>query len=259
MLEPRLLYRTRKTRTRKQFALLGFYATSLHASAFNYPSYYVIHWLWYAMWRCFRSGGNEICDSYSAGVQGRTGMIQLALFLFIGVLLLASLLILARRTGRPEGGAEALLEARQALKHLQSELLPPELVERFFAAEDFEFVASAAPPAVNALFRRERKKMVLTWIGQVRQQIRSLRRFHLGTARFYARLSFRSEIMLAIDFGRLLIACRALQLLVYIGGARVAPRMMGATAAVGRGVCEITEHALAFLIAPSQVERSIAS
>lgn len=186
-------------------------------------------------------------------------MIQLILFLFIGLLLLASLLVLARRSGRPEGSAEALVEARQALKHLQSGLLPSELVDRFFAAEDFEFVASAAPPAVNALFQRERKKIVLAWIGQVRQQIRSLRRFHLGTARFYSRLSFRSEMVLAMDFARLLITCRALQLLVYVGGARTAPRMIRATAAVGWRICDVTERALAFLTVPSQVERSIAS
>lgn len=186
-------------------------------------------------------------------------MIQLILFLFIGVLLLASLLILARRSGRPEGGAESLVEARQALKHLQSGLLPTELVDRFFAAEDFEFVASAAPPDVNALFRRERKKIVLAWIGQVRQQIRSLRRFHLGAARFYSRLSLGSEMALAMDFAKLLITCRALQLLVYVGGARVAPRMIAATAAVGWRICDVTERALAFLKVPSQAERSIAS
>ncbi|MGH9560241.1 MAG: hypothetical protein ACRD3S_02205 [Terracidiphilus sp.] len=187
-------------------------------------------------------------------------MIQLILFIFLGVLLFASLLILARRGSRPEGGAEALVEARQTLTQLQTGLLPPELVARFFAAHDFEYVASAAPSAANALFRRERKRIVLEWIGQVRRQIRNLRRFHLGAARFYARLGFNSELGLAMDFASLLITCRVLQILVYIGGPLVAPRMVSTTAAAGLRICEVYEEALAFLTAPAPVaDRSIAS
>lgn len=187
-------------------------------------------------------------------------MIQLILFLFIGAVLFASLLLLARRNSRPEGGAEALVVARQALNHLQTSLLPPEIVDRLMAVEDFEFVAFAAPGPVNRVFRHQRKKIVLAWIHQVRNQIKSLRRFHLGAARFYARLSFRSEVSLAIDFASLLIACRALQILVWIGGPLAAPRMAGATAAAGLRICEISEHALAFLNAPNPpLERPLAS
>lgn len=183
-------------------------------------------------------------------------MTQTILFLVIGVVLFASLLLLARRGSRPEGGAEALVAASQALKQLQTSLLPPEMVDRLMAAEDFDFVAFAAPGLVNSLFRSQRKKIVLTWINQVRQQIKSLRRFHLGAARFYVRPSFWSEVSLAIDFASLLIACRALQLLVSIGGPLAAPRMAGATAAAGLRICAVSEHALAFLNAPnSPLER----
>lgn len=177
-------------------------------------------------------------------------MIQLILFLFIGALLFASLLFFLRR--RPEGGAQALFEARQALTHLQAALLAPELVSRFWDASDFEYVASAAPEPVNSLFRRERKRIVLAWICQVRRHIKTLRRFHLGVARFYARLDLRSEVSLAIDFASLLIACRALQVLVWIGGPLVAPRMVGATTAAALRICDISEHALDFLNVPNQ-------
>lgn len=187
-------------------------------------------------------------------------MIQLILFLFVAAVLLASLLLLARRSSRPEGGAGALVEARQALTCLQTGLLQPEIVSRFFAAEDFEFVASAGAPEVYALFCRERQKIVLTWLAQVRAQVQALRRFHLGAARFYARLSFHSEAALAIDFARLLITCRALQVLVYLGGPRIAPKTIGAAAAAGLRICGAYQDALAFLSAPPPVaDRSIAS
>lgn len=187
-------------------------------------------------------------------------MTQLILFLFVAALLLASLLLLARRSSRAEGGAEALVEARQALTYLQTGLLPPELVSRFFAIEDFEFVASAAPPAVYSVFCRERQKIVLAWLGQVRLQIKTLRHFHLGAARFYARLGLRSEVALAMDFASLLLTCRALQVLVYFGGPRVAPRTIGAAAAAGLRICQAYEEALAFLSTrPPAINRSIAS
>jgi hypothetical protein len=187
-------------------------------------------------------------------------MTQMILFLLIGAVLLASLLLLARRGSRPEGGAEALIAARQALKQLQISLLPSEMIGRLMAVEDFEFVASNAPGPVNSLFRRWRKKIVLAWIHQVRHQVKSLQRFHLGAARYYARLSFRSEVSLAIDFASLLVACRTMQILVWIFGPLAAPRMAGATAAFGLRICEVSENALAFLNAPNAVlERSLIS
>lgn len=187
-------------------------------------------------------------------------MFQLIVFLAIGALLFASLLLLARGSTRSEGSAEALVEARQALTYLQTGLLPAEIVSRFFAAEDFNFVASAATPAVYSTFCRDRQKIVLGWLGQVRMQVKALRRFHLGAARFYARLGFRSEVVLAVDFASLLITCRALQVLVYLGGPRIAPKTIGAAAAAGLRICEAYEGALAFLSAQQPaVNRSIAS
>jgi hypothetical protein len=187
-------------------------------------------------------------------------MIQLILFLSIAALLLASLLLLARRGPRAEGSAEALVEARQALTYLQTGLLPPEIVSRFFARDDFDFVASAATPAVYHLFCCERQRIVLAWLGQVRSQVKTLRRFHLGAARFYTRLGLRSEVALAVDFARLLITCRALQVLVYLGGPRVAPQTIGVAAAAGLRICGAYDEALAFLSArPAVVNRSIAS
>jgi hypothetical protein len=187
-------------------------------------------------------------------------MIQLILFLLVATVLLVSLLLLARRSSRAEGGAEALVEARQALTYLQTGLLPPQIVGRFFAAEDFEFVASVGAPGVYSLFCLERQKIVLAWLAQVRMQAKALRRFHLGAARFYARLSLRSELGLAMDFASLLITCRTLQVLVYVGGPRVAPRTIGAAAAAGLRICDAYEEALAFLSArPPAVNRSAAS
>lgn len=175
-------------------------------------------------------------------------MIQLIFFAFIGVALVASLVLLMRRGGaRAEGDSRVLLDARKALDALQGGLLPEELVHRIFARDDLEYVSSTAPKQVRDLFISERKKIAIAWIGQVRSQIASLKRFHVGAARSYAQLGLRTEIELGCQFAALLIGCRALQLAVSVGGPYAAPRMVEATATAAAKICTISEQSLAFL------------
>lgn len=176
-------------------------------------------------------------------------MIQLLFFLLIGAALLSSLLFLVRRGGpRPEGDSRVLMDARRALDALQGGLLPHELVRRIFARDDLDYmVALALPKPVRDLFILERRKIALLWIAQVRTQVSSLKRFHVGAARSYAQLGLRTELELACDFAALLVACQALRFAVYVGGPYVAPRMVGATAAAAGKICAISEQSLAFL------------
>ncbi len=184
-------------------------------------------------------------------------MIQLIVFLLLGVMLFASLIAMARRRPRAEGGAQAMVEARQALSELQAALLRVELVERIFAPEDLDYVISHAPPPVHKLFRNERQKIALSWARQVRAALLRLRRFYLGKARLYAGLEFRTEMELALDFALLLIACRALELVLYWRGPYAAGRMVRATTLAATRICAITEQALAFLNAPASAAASL--
>jgi len=174
-------------------------------------------------------------------------MIQLILYFGVAALLFWSLFFLVHRTPRAEGGSGPLVEARQALQSLRSGLLPPELVARIFARADLEYVLSEVPENVCALFIEERRKIALSWVNQVRRQILCLRRFYLGSARSYARLSFRTEMGLAMDFMALLFTCRALQVVLYLRGPFAVPGMVETTAAVAARVCKVSEESLAFL------------
>jgi hypothetical protein len=174
-------------------------------------------------------------------------VIQLISFLVIGALLLVSLYFFARRGHRAEGGSGAMVEARQALNALQAGLLPPELVGRVFARADLKYVESETSDAIRELFLEERKTVALSWVSRVRKQVLSLRRFHLGSARFYARLSPWTELALAAHFAVLLIECRVLQVSLYLRGPYAAPRMVGFTAAAATRVCKVSEESLAFL------------
>ena len=175
-------------------------------------------------------------------------MIQLILFLALGVGLLVVLYFFARRTeSRAEGGAQALIEARQALNCLQTGLLPAGLVERVFAQDDLHFVSSTAGAGVQRLFLCERKRIALSWVAQVRRQLLSLKQFHSGQSRLYARLDVRTEVALALSFASLLILCRVLQATFYVRGPYAAPRMVGFAITAAAKVCTVFEHSLAFL------------
>lgn len=174
-------------------------------------------------------------------------MIQLMPFLLVGALLLVSLYFFARPTQRAEGSAGALVEARQALNTLQSGLLPPELVGRIFARNDLDYVESSTSKEIRDLFLEERTKIALSWVSRVRKQVLTLKSFHLGSARFYARLNPRTELALAVDFAALLFACRALQVFLYLRGPYAAPGIVVSTAASATRVCKISQDSLAFL------------
>lgn len=176
-------------------------------------------------------------------------MFQLLFFLIIGVLLFAFLFLLARR-GRAEGGARALVGARQALCTLRSELLPHNLVDRIFARDDLDYVLSLRSPSAETVFFTQRKRIALMWVDRIQAQIRHLRHLHLGSARFYARLEFKTELSLAWSFTVLLVSCRALQFAIIVGGPYAAPAIVGTVTQAAGHVCEISARSLAFLTGP---------
>jgi len=174
-------------------------------------------------------------------------MIELILFLFIGIGLLVLLYALARRPTRQEGTAQALVEAKHALRTLQENLLVEELVERIFDPVDWKYVASAAGEPTKDEFLRDRKKIALAWTHRVKSQILSLKEYHFRHSRFYSQLNPATELSLAFSFAALLQQCRLLQLLLRIGGPYAAPALVGRTAAAAARICAASEKSLAFL------------
>jgi hypothetical protein len=173
-------------------------------------------------------------------------MFQLLFFLGVGALLFLFLLVLARR-GKAEGGARALVGARQALHTLRNDLLPGDFVGRIFARDDLEYVRSLRAPAVEAAFLGQRKRIALLWIERVQSQIRHLRHLHLGSARFYARLEFKTELSLAWSFVVLSVSCQALRFAILVSGPYAAPGMVATVSAAATRVCEISARSLTFL------------
>jgi hypothetical protein len=172
----------------------------------------------------------------------------LILFLMIGALLLLALLYLMVRSPDHEASSpDPLCDARQAVEALESALLPPEMIGRVFAREDFDYVTSSFPEDICRMFLRERRQIARSWVNMVEKQILALRRFHRIAARQHSGLSFRAEAGLAFDFAALLLACRALQVLLYLRGPFAAPQIVGATVTAATRVCEASKQSMAFL------------
>lgn len=174
-------------------------------------------------------------------------MIQVVLFLLVGLGLFAFLYALIRRSRTAEGSAQQVLKARQALSVLQAGLLPAQVLERIFAKDDYDYVVSAGDAALTRMFVAERKAIALSWVREIRQRIVSLQEFHRGSARLYSRLSLRTEMRLAFDFFILWCACRALEMSLHLRGPYAAPQMVGRVARVAGSVCATSEEAMSFL------------
>ena len=174
-----------------------------------------------------------------------TGLIA---FFLLGVVFLALLYFFAlRKNVRPEGGAEALLEARHALNSLQTDLLPAALVERIFARDDLDFVSATCSQETRELLLRERRRIAGCWIAQVRAKVLSLQRFYSGRSRSYAQLDFRTELSLGFGFASLLIACRVLEAVFYVRGPYTAPKIVARTIGAAADLCATSAQSLGFL------------
>jgi hypothetical protein len=179
-------------------------------------------------------------------------MIALLLYLLVGVGLLVFLWLLARRKGAPvEGCGRQFVEARQALRTLQEGLLPDNLIQRIFDRDDLRYVMASRPTDIGELFLQERKRISLMWVRRVRCEVRNLMQFHLDYSRLHAKLSLLTEIRLGLDFAVLLLACRALRILLYLRGPYGARAVVGVTTAAAGRVCAASEKSLAFLNPPA--------
>lgn len=175
-------------------------------------------------------------------------MTQLVIFIAVAVGLLVLLVVTMRRQpARAAGSAGELVTAKKTLESLQSGLLPPELVEQVFGDRDLAYVETTGSRAIRDLFLSERKRLVLTWIRQVRKQVRALKDFHVSRSRMFTHMSWWKEFSLAVDFASLEIRCEILHFLLQWRGAYAAPNFARRTAAAAGRVCSALDQSLAFL------------
>ena len=175
-------------------------------------------------------------------------MMQLVIFLALSVGLLVLLLMAMRRQpSHAAGSAGELVTAKKTLESLQLGLLPAELVDQIFGERDLTYVGTIGSNEIRNLFLSERKRLALTWIRRVREQVRALRDFHVSRSRMFTQMSRWRELSLAFDFAGLEGRCRVLLLLLLWRGPYAAPGFARRTAATAGRVCSTLDQSLAFL------------
>lgn len=178
-------------------------------------------------------------------------MIQLVPFVAVAILLLFTLFVLLRHSPSSQEPADTLSEARQALRSLETGLLPLDIVERIFAKADCEYVRSQGLDAAYGVFLEERRRIALAWVKQVRQRVMTLWHFHNRAIRHSPDLKFSSEARLGWNFVVLLSACQTLELLIYVVGPFTAPSMVGSASRAAARICGTLRDTVAAI--PSHV------
>ncbi len=119
---------------------------------------------------------------------------------------------------------------------------------RIFERHDLEYVAAQAPARIQELFLEERQKVVLSWVGQIRKQILSLKQFHLRFGALLCRS--QSEYGIAISLGVFSAARHLPQQCGSPSAGEVLmprPTWSGRAAATAARVCDLSARSLDFL------------
>ncbi len=148
-------------------------------------------------------------------------------YLIIGVVLLALVAVLWRRSLKPASRTEQFSGIHEAVLALRANLLPSELADRIFSSEDLGFAASKTNSGIVRILEQERKAIAISWLLETRRQVTKLMRFHLTLASLHAEIRERTEIKLAFDYLVLYVAFELFLFLVWMRGPFHARRIVG--------------------------------
>lgn len=171
-------------------------------------------------------------------------MIELSLFLAVGLLLLIVLLVWARRSAPTAPDRRAREEVLEALSALQLAVPPRPLRERIFALEDWEFISNQAPREVQRLFLKQRRRVALSWLRATQKKVGEVIALRRVAVRRNRELRPAVEIRLMTDYGVFLLVYALLYALIWLGGPFGARRMVGFAANLAEDVSLSTAHLL---------------
>jgi hypothetical protein len=147
--------------------------------------------------------------------------------LWIGSLLLASLVYLLFRPGAESDDDSCLHDGNSALPSARFADRRKEQLERIFGREDWDFIRGSTSEQVQRLFLRERKVIALAWISELRRQAKSGMHLHVARARTSKELQPVVEIKLAVDYYAFLAKCGLIAAIVLLGGPMALRGMVG--------------------------------
>jgi hypothetical protein len=139
-----------------------------------------------------------------------------------GILVLFLILLLRRNVA---GAAPAV--SVPAVRYLPepSPLNAAAINRAIFSERDWSFIQSQHCPALEALFREERKAIAALWLSDTSARISEIRKDHLQKSRVAQDLSPAKEFALLLRFVYLSAGCRLGILLVHLAGPSAPARL----------------------------------
>lgn len=143
-------------------------------------------------------------------------MILTALFLAIGLLLMALLTFVRMRTVDRVPGE--LFESATDLGFLDPDFRRRELADRLFGPDDWEFVLAQDSDRIQRRFLQERRALALAWMEVVRFRTREMMYRHRMLARTSSQLETVVELKLTLHYFSFEIRWQLVALFIWLHG-----------------------------------------
>jgi hypothetical protein len=146
---------------------------------------------------------------------------EYAIIALAGILLVALLVFAVRSAqGRRDLAYAATLDGTKSLTGANAvgDELSSLAIQRIFAADDAEFVATFQDADLLHLFRQERKRVALRWIGRKRIQAKAILQEHLKLSRTARDLELAGEMNVLRHYAQLRLFCSLLSYAVFLIG-----------------------------------------
>ncbi|MGB8475335.1 MAG: hypothetical protein WCE61_14730 [Candidatus Acidiferrum sp.] len=170
-----------------------------------------------------------------------TGLIQILLLGTLVLVLAGRLLVQWTKKDHARVSVEDYSSARAAIDSVFVEIAA---IQRIFAPDDMEFIASFGSASVRQFFLKERKKLAIQWLRMTQKQVRRLMDLHLKLASYTSEPSPRFEVKLAVNYLGFIVASNAVLILFWLGGPFRAVRIVGYTVRVANDFCAVFSQRL---------------
>lgn len=170
---------------------------------------------------------------------------------------LFSLLYWIRRNGHDEVTTDDFVHVQEAVHALVGEL---SLAARLFEPEDLRFVSEQPTQEARRLLLEDRKTLTVSWLRQLRRQLRRLKELHLRLASYTNNPSPKVDLGFLTDYVIFAAACDMLIVLVWIRGPFEAGIIARHTLRSAKGLHAVLSRRVkdinAELLSPAHVRRT---
>jgi len=142
----------------------------------------------------------------------------------IGFLLIGLLVYLLRSPGSEEEDVPWLHDGYSATPYANCR---KEQLDRIFGCEDWEFIRNSTSKRVQQLFRKERKRIALSWLSRLRSEARTGMHLHVARVRASEELEPLTELRLAIEYYAFQAKCGLIAAILLLGGPIALRNMVG--------------------------------